>query len=245
MGALLASFSTGCTLFLRSTPNPLPSQTTRNAGAAPTATLVVFLPGRGGSIADFEQEGLLKIMTEAGITADVVSADAHLGYYYQRTVIDRLKTDILIPARADGYRRIVLVGLSLGGLGGLLCERDQPGSVDALVLLAPYLGDRASLFTAINAAGGPTAWARNRVAKPGDIEEELWSFIGTRHPHLPPTWLLYGEGDSLAPGHRLLATLLPPERVIAIEGAHDWRTWRSLWQQVCQQTDLFAAEKAR
>lgn len=244
LGGLISLLAGGCNLFLRATPTPLPTQTTRMSDAAPRETLVVFLPGRGGSMNDFRDEGLLKIMTDAGVRADVVSVDAHLGYYYRRTVIDRLKADVVVPARAQGYRRIVLVGLSLGGLGALLTERDQPGSADALVLLAPYLGDKAALFAQIESAGGPAAWSKANPPRPGVIEEELWGYIGARHANLPPTWLLYGRQDSLAPGHRLFATLLPDDHVIAIDGDHDWKTWRSLWKTVCERSELFTAEKA-
>ena len=244
VGGLVSLFAGGCNLFLRATPTPLPTQTTRISDAAPRETLVVFLPGRGGSMNDFRDEGLLKIMNEAGVRADVVSVDAHLGYYYRRTVIDRLKADVFIPARAQGYRRVVLVGLSLGGLGSLLTERDQPGSADALVLLAPYLGDKSTLFAQIESAGGPAAWSKANAPRLGVIEEELWSYIGARHADLPHTWLLYGRQDSLAPGHRLFATLLPDDHVIAIDGAHDWKTWRVLWKSVCEHSELFTAEKA-
>ena len=75
-------------------------------------------------------------LRESGARVDSIAVDAHLGYYFQRTVIARLQADVLQPARQQGYRRIVLVGVSLGGLGALLCERDLPGSVDALVLAA-------------------------------------------------------------------------------------------------------------
>jgi pimeloyl-ACP methyl ester carboxylesterase len=149
----------------------------------------------------------------------------------------------LLPARLRGYRRIVLVGVSLGGLGALLSEREYPGSVDALVLLGPYLGDDGRLFAGIAAAGGPAAWATGRDLHTGRVEEQLWTFLGTRSAALPPTWLLCGRGDSLGPGHRLLAGLLPAARVATIEGAHDWPTWNALWREVCFHSDLFRAEK--
>jgi pimeloyl-ACP methyl ester carboxylesterase len=235
---------TGCTLFLRTTPVPIPTQATQFSPAGPASTLVVFLPGRGGSMGDFERHGFITALREAGIAADTLTVDAHLGYYYNRTVIDRLRADVWVPARARGYRRIVVVGVSLGGLGALLNERDAAGSVDAIVLLAPYLGDKAALFEQIKVAGGPAAWAAGRGPKSKGVEEEVWTFLGNRSAALPPTWLLYGREDSLAPGHQLLATLLPPGRVTAVEGAHDWKTWLSLWREVCLESDLFAAERA-
>ena len=102
----------------------------------------------------FEREGFVAALREAGARVDAIAVDAHLGYYYRKTIIERLHTDVLLQARQQGYRRIVLVGVSLGGLGALLNERENPGSVDAVVLLGPFLGDNAGLFERITAAGG-------------------------------------------------------------------------------------------
>ncbi len=234
----------GCSVFLRDTPAPIPTQATQFSPAGRATTLVVFLPGRGGSMADFGRHGFTAVLRDAGVNADTIAVDAHLGYYFKRTVIERLRADVLVPARARGYRRIVLAGVSLGGLGALLGERDEPGLVDAIVLLAPYLGDQAALFERIRAAGGPAAWAAGRDPAAGSVEEQLWTFLGNRSAALPPTWLLYGRGDSLATGHQMLAALLPPARVKTVAGAHDWPTWLSLWREVCLHSDLFAAERA-
>ena len=174
---------------------------------------------------------------------DAVVVDAHLGYYFNRKVVERLRADVLLPARQQGYRRIVLVGMSLGGLGSLLCERDYPGSVDALVLLAPYLGAKDSLFDGIAAAGGPAAWARDRDPLAGGIEEQIWTFLGTKSSALPPTWLLSGTEDPYVRGHRVFATLLPAGHVTTIPGAHDWPVWRALWRDVCFHSDVFATER--
>ena len=243
--ALMLSLSlTGCSLLLRKTPSPIPTQAAPMVTAERAATLVVFLPGRGGAMVDFEREGFVTTLRESGARVDSIAVDAHLGYYFQRTVIARLQADVLQPARQQGYRRIVLVGVSLGGLGALLCERDLPGSVDALVLLGPYLGKDAGLFDGIRSSGGPAAWAAGRDPQAGGVEEQIWTFLGTQSAVMPPTWLLCGRRDSLAPGHRLLAGLLPPNRVAIIDGAHDWPTWCALWRDLCLHSDLFQAEKS-
>jgi len=234
---------TGCMAFMRDTPTPIPTQATRISPAKRTETLIVFLPGRGGSMADFEQQGFLTILKEAGVKTDTITADAHLAYYINHTVIDRVWVDILKPARQQGYHRIVLVGVSLGGVGTLFSEREHPGAADALVLIGPYLGDKQKVFNRIAAAGGPTAWAAGRDLYADNVEEQLWTFLGAKFASLPPTWLLYGNNDSLAPGHRLLAGMLPTARVASIDGAHDWPTWRALWHNVCFNSDLFLVEK--
>ena len=40
----------------------------------------------------------------------------------------------------------------------------------------------------------------------------------------------YGENDQFASANRLLAPVLPRERVFTTGGGHDWRTWRRLWE---------------
>ena len=234
---------TGCSLFMGETPTPIPTLVSPLSPTGRAETLVVFLRGRGGSIADFEKEGMLPALREAGVKADTIVVDAHLGYYFKRTAIIRLQADVLAPARQRGYRRIVLVGVSLGGLGSLLCERDTPGSVDAIVLLSPYLGEKNRFFDRIDQAGGPAAWAAGRDPLAGSIEEQIWTFLGTKSSALPPMWLLSGRADSYARGHRLLATLLPATRVATMAGGHDWPVWRALWRDVCFKTDLFQAER--
>lgn len=235
---------TGCSLLIRDTPTPIPTVARPLSASGRTGTLIVWLPGRGDTMADFEREGIVATLREAGVAADAIVVDAHLGYYYKRTIVDRLRADVLVPARQQGYRRIVLVGVSLGGLGSLLNERDNPGAVDALVLLSPNLGDEDKLFDRIAAAGGPAVWAAGRDAKSGSVYEELWTFLGTNSAALPPTWLISGRGDSYGRGHRLFAGLLPAARVTTREGAHDWPTWRVLWREVCFHSEVFQAERA-
>ncbi|MBL9191947.1 MAG: hypothetical protein JNJ82_06290 [Opitutaceae bacterium] len=240
---LLAWLVGGCSFLPRATPKPIPTVGSLGAGAPAASTLVVFLPGRGDRMEDFERQGLSAELARAGVRADWISVDAHLGYYRERTVIDRLREDVIAPARARGYRRIVIVGLSLGGLGGLLYERDQPGQIDALVLIAPYLGQSRKHFAEITAAGGPAAWAASHTDATGSVETELWTFLGRSHGSLPPTWLAYGESDRLAEGHRLLGPLLARERVLSQPGGHDWKTWQALWRRLCHHSSLFTDEK--
>ncbi len=236
-----ALFASGCRMAVPATVAPIPTRFLPFAAGTRTDTLVVFLPGRGGSQHDFERQGLLRILRETGVRADVIAVDAHLGYYYNGTIIPCLMADVINPARKRGYRRIVLAGISLGGLGALLCQRDEPGAADALVLLSPYLGENPALFHAIAAAGGPAAWAAGRPLRSGEVDEQIWTFLGRDAATLPPTWLFFGRSDRFAAGQRLLAPLLPPGHVVEIAGAHDWRTWRSLWRRVCVQPGIFSA----
>jgi hypothetical protein len=205
--------------------------------------LIVCLPGRGDSMADYDRAGIVTTLRDAGVKADAVIVDAHTGYYYNKTVVERLRADVLLPARQQGYRRIVVVGVSLGALGGLLSERDYPGSVDALVLLGPYLGEHDRLFDEIARAGGPDAWATGREPHADGVDEQLWTFLGTKAAALPPTWLLSGRDDKYGRGQRLFAGLLPPAKVTIIDGGHDWAAWRTLWREFCFHSDLFQSAR--
>lgn len=238
--ACLFFLSGGCT-HLSPTKEPIPTVAYPFDPHTRSETLVVFLPGRGGSMDDFSRHGFIGQMRAAGITADAVAVDAHLGYYYRRSILVRLEQDVLKPAREQGYRHIVVVGISLGGLGAVLSTRDLPQYVDAVVLIAPYLGKRTELFDQIRRAGGPAAWAAGRPARSGEVDDELWTFLGQRAGALPPTYLCVGTDDYLRAGQSLLSELLPASHVVALPGAHNWKTWQKLWQRACVEFPVFGA----
>ena len=74
--------------------------------ASSTENLIVFLRGRGGSHESFAEEGFVDSIRERGISCDMKAPNAHFGYYYTRTLVPRLKEDVIEPAIARGYRRI-------------------------------------------------------------------------------------------------------------------------------------------
>jgi hypothetical protein len=94
--------------------------------------LLVFLPGVFDVVEDYEAYGFLRAVRETGRAVDMLLVDAHLGYYAARTVLERLRQDVIVPARAR-YESICLIGISMGGLGALLPAllavevEDQPG----------------------------------------------------------------------------------------------------------------------
>ena len=121
-------------------PTPVPIPTVSYPGSGQMRTLVVLLPGRYDSPEDFGRYGFPEIAARAGVRADMVVVDAHLGYYYKRTIVDRLREDVIAPARKR-YDRVWLAGISLGGTGSLLYVAEHPEDVDGIVLLAPFLGE--------------------------------------------------------------------------------------------------------
>ena len=79
-----------------------PMATLRHPAAPERAdTLVVLLPGAGDSATTYDREGFIAAAREAGSAVDLVAVDAHAGYYFGRTLTDRLWEDVLAPARAE------------------------------------------------------------------------------------------------------------------------------------------------
>jgi pimeloyl-ACP methyl ester carboxylesterase len=168
------------------------------------------------------------------------------------TMATRLKQDVIDPARAKGYERIWLIGNSLGGFGSLSYVREYPNEIAGVVLLGPYLGERP-LIKEIRHAGGLLRW------EPGDVllkskdgtEKHIWTWLKEngqpgqswagdkerpkKQGCVPKIFLGYGRYDRFAYAQDYLSTLLPPEQVIAIDGGHDWSTWKTLWTRFLDQ----------
>jgi len=227
----------GCGFLPRPTTVPMPTQLEPSACAGPVQTLVVFLPGAGSLPVEFVREGFLREMQERRIAADMLIADAHRGYYNQRSVLERLEADVIAPARSRGYRSIWLVGISLGGLGALLHEENMPGRVQGLVVIAPYLGEQG-FIDGVKDGGGLAAWRAPSGASPeGAFEARLWRWLqGYATPATaqarPPLYLGYGTADRFAATNALLGAVLPPGQVFTTAGGHDWNAWRPLWREM-------------
>ena len=225
----------GSCLLLR--PASAPMRVVRFAPAAAHApTLVVLLPGRASDPADFGTERFPALAKEAGLAVDMIAVDAHLGHYLKRTLNVRLKVDIIDPARAAGYKDIWLVGISMGGLGALLYAREHPDDVNGLVLLAPFLGDRA-VIDEIGAAGRLSMWKPQEPLPASDYQRMIWLFLkDALRPGAagPDIWLGFGTEDAFARANGLLGRELPPERVFTAPGGHRWETWRGLWRRMLE-----------
>ena len=193
-------------------------------------TLVVMLPGRGDRGPDFVAERFLDIGDGHGF--DMIAADAHFGYYIGRSMVERLRADVIEPARERGYERIWLLGISAGGLGANLYARAHPEHIDGLILLAPYPGDEA-LVASIKEAGGLRAWS-GETTLGRDFERKTWRWLkqATADPGAPRIVLGYGRGDRFARAAALLGEALPPERVFTVDGGHRWPVWRALWRDI-------------
>ena len=209
----------------------------RGCGDSLSPTLLVLLPGANMRPEELVQQGFVAAVRQRQRAVDLALPDAHLGYVYDGSLFDRLRDDVIAPALspAQGRRQIWLAGISLGGYVALNvalnAAQHHPEQIAGVLMLAPYLG-RRPLLKAIADAGGPAIW--RRTAQPrdaNDIDHALWMWLSDPQRPGPPLWLGYGSEDRLADGHRLLAGVLPADRVTSTPGGHDWLPWQTLWAQ--------------
>lgn len=234
---ILCACLAGLTACAAKTDDPIPTAVYPDpAGTAEAAdTLVVFLPGLGDRLGTYVDHQFVARLQAAGMGVDILEVDAHYGYYKSRTLLDCMRDDVLGPNR-DRYEHIWIVGLSMGGLGALLTAEAYPDDVDGLVLIAPYLG-RPKTLKAIDAEGGLPSWAPPAEVDERDWDVEVWRMLDAIAEGDDPTpvWLVFGEDDSGARAHRLLASGLPAGRVHTVPGGHTWPTWDRLWDWLLDQ----------
>jgi pimeloyl-ACP methyl ester carboxylesterase len=193
--------------------------------------LLIFLRGRGGSHKDYEKHGFVADIKKRGLPYDMRAPNAHIGYYVGRSLVQRLKADVIDPARAAGYREVWLVGASMGGLGALLYAKFHPGDIDGVYLISPFLGHR-EVISEIIFAGGLAAWEPGAYDPEEDWQIMLWDWIKNRTAadwDGTPVFLGYGEADMFADAHMLLGANLPPGHVFTAPGGHTPQVMRQVW----------------
>lgn len=212
------------------TPVPMLMKLHHASRPGSTKNLYVFLPGIQDQHLDFELSGFIHAARDRDIDADLLVVDAHVGYYARETILDRLRKDVILPARRKGYKNIWLVGTSLGGLGSALYARKFGDEINGVFMMAPFLGGRR-LLKEMEFAGGPPRWDPSASRVPG-FQIELWRWLKScieapgRHP---PLFLGFGDKDRFAKANNILANELDKEKVLVVPGGHDWRTWAKLW----------------
>ena len=184
-------------------------------------TLLVMLPGADMHAEEFRTNGFL----DGDGPVDRIAIETGMECYLDEISVALLHDQVIVPAQARGTVRIWLVGISLGGMGALLYAQAHPDRIAGTILMAPFIGSRG-LIAEVVRAGGLRHW------HPADLttaERRLLFWLGSGDG-LPDMRLGYGTDDRFAAAHRLLADLLPAERVVTAPGGHDWPTWRTLWQ---------------
>jgi pimeloyl-ACP methyl ester carboxylesterase len=208
---------------------------------AVAATRVVMLPAANTGPDDFVSAGFVSAARERSIPLDFVLIDLHLMHLNDRTLLGRLRREVILPAHAAGCRTVWLCGISLGGFIALTYAERYAGDIEGVCVLAPYLGNRI-VTREIALAGGVSAWEPGGLAVDDD-ERRIWRFIknagkpsqitltegARRRPGESLVHLGFGSEDRFADSHRMMAAALPPEMVHVVPGGHDWPVWRQLW----------------
>ena len=197
----------------------------RAAGSA--ATRLIMLPAAYSGPEDFVRAGFVGAVRERQLDVDLVFAALELQHVTDRTVLTRLREELVAPARAQGCA-VWLGGISLGGYVTLCCAERHWRELDGLCLFAPYLGSHI-ITGEIERAGSLAAWRPEDLA-PDDEERRVWRFIQTHGRGSLPIHLGLGREDRFAPRHRVLAAALDPHSVDVVPGGHDWPTWLALWE---------------
>jgi pimeloyl-ACP methyl ester carboxylesterase len=188
---------------------------------------MVWLPGAYHVAQDFVAAGFPQAVSTRRLALDLIFVDLELEHVGDRSALKRLRSDLVLPARAAGVS-IWLGGISLGGLFALGYAADFPDEVDGLCLLAPYLGNRI-LTAEIAQAASLAAWQPGELAET-DEERRIWRYLKTRRADSTSLYLGFGQGDRFSAAHELLAAALPADSVDVIDGGHEWSTWVRLWE---------------
>jgi pimeloyl-ACP methyl ester carboxylesterase len=202
-------------------------------GAFSRRILLVMLPGAGIAVDDFAKHGMVDAVQEGGDMVDVITVRPALDSDLDGDIAAELQANVIQPALAQGYQRIWLLGISLGGMGALLYASHHAAQLEGIILLAPFLGTQGTIAE-IASAGGLTRWcAQGSNATPSEHGLLTWlQEYSASPPARPVMYLGYGNADRFALGHRLLAAILPQHRVMQNDGAHDWPSWLELCRQI-------------
>ena len=204
-----------------------------NKYVGPDRVLVLLLPPIAGRGLQYERSGFIEAVRERGFEVDLKVVDVNPMLYLQGRIVEVIKNEIIDPAKASGYSRLLLVGISLGGHGALLYVTQAAQDIDGVVLLAPFIGGFV-IDDAIREAGGLTQW-EDCPSIEWNYACDMWNLIkgflsvpGNKDKIV----LGFGLEDGFAESNQVLAQQLPPNNVFKVSGGHDWVTWKRLWIKI-------------
>lgn len=190
-------------------------------------TRIIFLPAAYTGPEDFLRAGFVTAVRERELPLDLVFADVNLQHLTDRTVLRRVRHELVLPARALGCRSIWMCGISLGGFISLAYAERYPTEIDGLCLLAPYLGNHM-ITGEIERANGVAGWEPGEPAAEDD-ERRVWRFIKSSGHGPLAVHLGYGSEDRFARSHAMMAAAIDPQNVRVIAGGHEFAVWSRLW----------------
>lgn len=227
---LLAALLLAACAALEQPKERIPTETVAARSPAAPTRMVIVLPGRGDNLDGLRATGIAKAIQDGMPEAEVVLVELTMPYYIEGRSVQRLHEEVVAPARKRGIRDIYLVGASMGGMGTLLYEREYPGQMKAIVLMAPYMGD-GKIIGEIKAAGGLAQWRPGPLPAKVDgdnVAREEWrlvqSWLGNA-ARARDVWLICGDQDSFYPAALMIAPLLPAQNTLSRAGSHAWRVW--------------------
>lgn len=223
---------------------------TQTLGGKRQDTVMALLPGRKDRGEVFVSEGFLDTAQRYELSADLIAVDAHYGYYQNGSILTRLHQDVLEPIHKRGYKRIILCGVSIGGLAALRYAMTHPGRVSTVVLLSPFLGTGAPIED-IAKAGGIASWDPALV-RPDDEFRSTWRWLKAYPKDATPEKraaagypriiLAFGEQDPFLRTDEWLRSLLPVSDVVTIAGVHTFGTFHALFAKILEQHLIDPAE---
>lgn len=219
---------------------PVPSRLV--AAPQPAQRLVVMLPGRGDSLQSLAKSGIAQVIQQSWPDADVMLTGLTMPFYREGHATERLHAEVIVPAQRPAYREIWLAGISLGGMGALLYDREYPDTMTGLLLLSPYLGESA-IHNEIRQAGGIASWQPGppQAIGPDTFECELWRYLKSwplRPQRTQSIWLAYGADEPFRKSIELMSPLLPADHVIMLPGRHDWKLWMPAMHALLQRVEV-------
>ena len=199
--------------------------------------LMIMLPPFDSTSEDFITKGFVKIVKESNLVADILLANAHFGYYKNRCVEDRLYEDVILKAKKDGYKKIWLIGISMGGVGSLVYLRKYSETIDGVLLLSPFLA-QPEIADEIKNAGGFRKWEpKEKIEFEKDELRAVWVWLKNyfvNREKLPKLFLGFGKDDIFSESYHLLAEIVEKDKLLIIDGGHDWKTWHDLFRYFMQ-----------
>lgn len=198
---------------------------------------VVMLPGIGDNLQALQKRHVAALIQKSWPDADVVLTGLTLPFYKQGHAAQRVHDDVIARYRKK-HQTLWLAGISLGGMGVLLYDRQFPGDAAGMLLMSPYLGDDA-IRERIRAAGGLAQWNPGPKQKinADNFQHELWRYLQDwrNHPQRTrTTWLAYGADERFRKPIEMVTPMLPPDHVIMLPGSHNWKLWNHAFPALLQ-----------
>jgi pimeloyl-ACP methyl ester carboxylesterase len=192
---------------------------------AEPSLLLAMVPGMGIAASDFHDRGLIAELNRHHwpVMCTVIDPgpEAYLDHTLEARMLDAIATG------RQGAKRVWLAGISLGCQAILRCVRARPDLIEGVLMLTPYLAS-TGLIAAVTRAGGLRPWARG--PHPEDTPEQcLLTWLATA-ANLPRILVGHALRDRFKDTAALLGDILPPNRMIGIDGTHDWESWTLLWR---------------